>query len=339
MIFVNDSILLVASESYSYGSFADVLLTYLNINTLETEEFVFLSPNNVQVIKLLVTESNKLLVVSNFNSEDGETRGFQIYKTDFFSNVAFENFVVPYTLQTEFRDATMANNGLIVVAGTFFPENNLYGETLATLIDTNGVFITDIKSPDNDNFAYPINAVKYLQNDVCIYAGASTFLNFNITRGAFYTSNGLIYYDDGRVFDGNVYDEFKDITSTSDGGFIAVGNSKTFGPGLFGALIVKINSELNFTLNVVTSIDEQISTEDNNFKIYPNPVSDILYFEHQLSTSIEKIRIFDVKGNLIQSINNNEATTIDVSQLTNGVYFISFETKDKQILIRKFIKK
>ncbi len=336
MIFINDSILVVASESYSFGNFSDVLLSYVNVNTREIQNISLPSPHNLQVIKLLKTEGDRLFIVSNFNAESGDTSGFQVYVTSYFSDQIEQSFIIPYSENTEFRDATLVNNGLVVVAGTFFPENNPYGETLVTLIDTAGAFIADVKSPVDDNFAYPINAVKYLQNDVCIFAGVSTFLDFNISRGAFFTSSGLIYFDNGRVFDGNVFDEFKDIIPTTDGGFMAVGNSVTFGPGISGALIVKINADLEFTLNVITGIDETKAIKNSGFQIYPNPTNEFLNIKSE--TIIEKIKIFDINGKVLNATNLQGSQILDVSNLPNGIYFLYLESQDRNNAVLRFIK-
>ena|SRR5690554_275100 len=76
--------------------------------------------------------------------------------------------------------------------------------------------------------------------------------------------------------------------------------------------------------------------EDNLF-IYPNPTSDMLYFDITGDISLEKIEIYDTIGKKVLSsqINNN---SVDVSQLTAGVYFVKIYSGENQIT-KKIIKK
>jgi hypothetical protein len=87
----------------------------------------------------------------------------------------------------------------------------------------------------------------------------------------------------------------------------------------------------NTQTNSIKSIDE-IS---NFVKLYPNPTSHQLTIETALKVS--KINIIDVTGKIIKTINTN-TNTIDVSDLSNGIYSIKLITKEKTIT-NKFVKK
>jgi uncharacterized repeat protein (TIGR03803 family) len=78
-----------------------------------------------------------------------------------------------------------------------------------------------------------------------------------------------------------------------------------------------------------TSISEQSPSIP---RIYPNPTSDMLHVEGRIINT--KLEITDILGNkLIESNLQQGKATIDVSSLSNGVYFI--KTKEG---IQKFIK-
>ncbi|MFC4687417.1 T9SS type A sorting domain-containing protein [Epilithonimonas pallida] len=72
----------------------------------------------------------------------------------------------------------------------------------------------------------------------------------------------------------------------------------------------------------------------DNVKIYPNPVSDILYI--QPVSGITQAEIFDITGKKVNSkLNNNK---IDVKNLQSGIYILSTEAGGKKSS-QKFIKK
>lgn len=85
--------------------------------------------------------------------------------------------------------------------------------------------------------------------------------------------------------------------------------------------------------------NEQLSTQANNLSsvfIYPNPVTDRLYiqnFEQEFTSAF----IYSLSGSKINiQIENN---TLNVSNLTQGVYFLSLTTANGKKAINKFIKK
>ncbi|MFK7947477.1 MAG: T9SS type A sorting domain-containing protein [Saprospiraceae bacterium] len=88
------------------------------------------------------------------------------------------------------------------------------------------------------------------------------------------------------------------------------------------------------TLDYIT-VSWPVSTtnlvEDNNFKLYPNPTSDILTLEYMLSQKEEvNIAIHDVQGRQVVSLQSETQTAgqqqavfnLKEYNLTNGVYFV-----------------
>lgn len=70
------------------------------------------------------------------------------------------------------------------------------------------------------------------------------------------------------------------------------------------------------------------------FKIYPNPVSDILNIESQ--EKIENITVFD--SNTKQILTAKSTNQLNLENLSAGLYLIKIKTKDREIT-EKFIKK
>lgn len=74
---------------------------------------------------------------------------------------------------------------------------------------------------------------------------------------------------------------------------------------------------------------------ENSWQIYPNPVEDVLFLEGL--ADVESYAIYDITGKNLSRLNNN-TKQIDVSHLTNGVYFLQINTQKGQVT-KKFVKK
>lgn len=97
-------------------------------------------------------------------------------------------------------------------------------------------------------------------------------------------------------------------------------------------IIVEMNLNCNLSTNPIKTLKEAI-------RIYPNPVTSNLSLEINNLVNVSKYSISDTTGKLIiesnASLENN--ATIDVSSLSNGLYFLKLESNMGN-LIQKFIK-
>lgn len=82
------------------------------------------------------------------------------------------------------------------------------------------------------------------------------------------------------------------------------------------------------------SLSTQSFTQ-NKISIYPNPVTDVLYFE-TVDTTIEKIIVFDLSGRKIME--QNQVNAISVSDLQKGNYILKIFS-DKGMQTEKIIVK
>ena len=83
-------------------------------------------------------------------------------------------------------------------------------------------------------------------------------------------------------------------------------------------------------LHLSTSVNDMLAEQ---IAIYPNPTKGFLVIDTDYL--IEKVRIFNVHGNVVESQRKENA--IDVSNVSNGIYFIEIHT-DKGLIRKKFIK-
>jgi len=83
-----------------------------------------------------------------------------------------------------------------------------------------------------------------------------------------------------------------------------------------------------------------LSVQDINdvaFIIYPNPVSNTLFISSE-NTLIENITVYSVLGEKVMELTAKGINSIDVSRLSEGLYFLKITTSEGKS-IQKFIKK
>lgn len=95
-----------------------------------------------------------------------------------------------------------------------------------------------------------------------------------------------------------------------------------------------IDATASFSLDCDSTNDISENELNQNVSIYPNPVKSHIHLN--TDEIIESMNIVDLYGKTIMS-NIAVNTTIDVTNLSNGIYFLQLST-DKGLLIKKFIK-
>jgi hypothetical protein len=105
------------------------------------------------------------------------------------------------------------------------------------------------------------------------------------------------------------------------------------------AVIVTENgcTDTSACVNIATVGINDLELESNTCQVFPNPVSSILSVNCDAKIKIKTIVIMDVMGGIVKTVTMSN-NTIDVSYLTNGIYFLQVQT-DKRLVNKKFIKK
>jgi hypothetical protein len=79
-------------------------------------------------------------------------------------------------------------------------------------------------------------------------------------------------------------------------------------------------------------------TENNSFKFAPNPTTGLIYFNDVDFLVNTKYEVMDLNGKLIKKgFLNSNAQTLSISELNNGVYFLTLENSNKKS-ISKVVK-
>jgi len=130
---------------------------------------------------------------------------------------------------------------------------------------------------------------------------------------------------------------------TFSGGFTSSANGKS----LIGEVFNRNYSDGNLTvgesilyqialLNTL-SIDD-VNNQNSDVLVYPNPVENELFVQHQEITNWH-VRIYDVIGKQLTSTFVNQGS-INLSFLSSGMYYLVFANEEKSVtLTKKIIKK
>ena len=86
-----------------------------------------------------------------------------------------------------------------------------------------------------------------------------------------------------------------------------------------------------------------LSTSDfqkNKFQLYPNPAKDKLFISATNIVSKIEIKIFNIKGKILntQNLELENQNSTDISQLSQGIYFLNIQDENGNIEMKKFIK-
>lgn len=88
-----------------------------------------------------------------------------------------------------------------------------------------------------------------------------------------------------------------------------------------------------------TSINEQTINADN-FDVYPNPSSNMVYIKCKGNDKPIRIEIFGIMGCMVYSVQfNNNLLAVSLEQLNPGIYVLKLIFPDQNFITKKIIKK
>jgi len=117
--------------------------------------------------------------------------------------------------------------------------------------------------------------------------------------------------------------------SLSNNNILAVGAINNDSNGLDSG---QVNT---YDINTILNIE---SKEQNGFKIYPNPVSNILRIQSTENLIFEIANIYDMTGKLVKPIKIIDLKTIDVSNLERGIYLLELISTSNSFRERFIVK-
>ncbi len=154
------------------------------------------------------------------------------------------------------------------------------------------------------------NTAHYFDNNII-----TDTLNWTRIKGSFIADSAYQYLMLGNFFD----DVNTSISNQSSGTF-----------AYYYIDDVCLSTDSTLTANYSTKINT-ISIE-NRLNIFPNPANNLLVIENL--TKNEKYEIIHIMGEIVkQGICNGNKISIDVSDLSNGLYFVMVREKKMKLLI------
>ena len=107
------------------------------------------------------------------------------------------------------------------------------------------------------------------------------------------------------------------------------------------AYVIDGDTTGTITPDYIFTSTADVHYENWQITLSPNPAFDLLQFDIQSNKHLQNIQviIYDALGKTFatQKIDGQQSGSVDISNLPNGIYFISFRTNEG-IISRKFVK-
>ena len=133
-------------------------------------------------------------------------------------------------------------------------------------------------------------------------------------------------------YGGTNHEHGNDIKQTADGGYIAVGHAKSYGPDGQRILLVKIPNS--------TTVGVRINDSEISFNLFPNPSKNgHLNFQFEKNT-LSKITVSNTLGQIIYNeeivFQSKETKEIDFENNQPGIYLVTVRTENS-VITKKII--
>lgn len=358
---ISDPTGLEAFENLTGLNLSNNNLSVLNLNTLTKLEYLDVYNNNLNSLNLNATPSMRILycAANNFtglntaalNLEqlgcndnnivslnlDNSTNLQRLYATgNSLTGINLTNNTnlqychlsenpnlgtVDFSSQSQLIELTLGNTGITnldpIVFGNPLQILSLYGNNLSAfnidLINNNTTINTSLTELNLDgcNLTGLLNLSSYT-NITKLFVTGNQIEGLNIQNGF----NNLIV-DHNFVNNSSMSCIQVDDVSYANANFISKDASTIY------------SLDCMYTLSL-----EDYTETINETTIYPNPTTHVLNIK--TNEIISRIDVISVTGKVIKSINDN-TKTVDLSDLQNGVYFVSIQTKNN-IITKRVIK-
>jgi hypothetical protein len=93
-----------------------------------------------------------------------------------------------------------------------------------------------------------------------------------------------------------------------------------------------------FTITFISSLSVDEETLNDRVKLYPNPSDDgFITISNLQNSGIDTVEVYNLLGKLVarESLNNETSKTIDVSNLTTGIYITKLTSEDGKLNVTR----
>jgi hypothetical protein len=123
-----------------------------------------------------------------------------------------------------------------------------------------------------------------------------------------------------------------EATLTDDKGTKVIVNANALpGTTTIDAYGEDLASHITYSVNfsIATGVSDNF---ENSVKVYPNPTTGKIYLA---GIDAENVRVYSLTGSLVYENNTVTNDVIDLSDLENGIYFISIKDENNQVVTKK----
>ncbi len=226
-------------------------------------------------------------------------------------------------------------------------------------LGSNGAFIGEINTRINNNLAEQLINESALPISA---TGSYTFPNITFDEEFPYLTlasmiapspdwfiaiNSFNLRDGGNWNQGDIngeinFDLFPYDAGTEEGTTYMLSNPPTVPQGNITSLVnvAPFNDQRigYFTIKFISSLSVDEETLNDKIKVFPNPTSDgYLTLSGIQNSGINRVEVHNLLGKLVlsESINNDTSKTIDVSQLTTGIYITKLTSDDGKLNVTR----
>lgn len=278
-----------------------------------------------------VQDSLFIIGGSYYSSDSLITKGF-LMKLNMAGDILWFKTLGNLSGEYAINDVSLGNDKVYVIGSRKLTEED--HDQYSAVIDFDGNVLNEKTELDVSEIRNHIgDEICYISNVNMPVAGERKINQFTFQDDydvylSYYTPNSLVWMNNFSTINNAGLDRTGQILETSDGGFIAVGQTTYPMSGGSNMFLFKSGPDGSFpltadyyTIDTLVGVPEIISGE---MRIYPNPSKGKFLFKSN-SQLPKSIRVYDALGHLISESVLFKNGVIDLSVFNDGFYYARIE--------------
>ncbi len=207
---------------------------------------------------------------------------------------------------------------------------DLTGVNISSLDVSNNILLKELRFGNFDGYIGPLFTTLDLSNNVNLEIVYGTNLFFLETVDARNGNNEILTVTLPCLFEGSPCELTELHCVKVDDEVAATNNEAPYDSW-------HIDADFVYSEDCILGISSQ---KDSAFSIHPNPAKTQLFLTSKNTTGKLKLKIFNLEGKLLctQTVAIQDQTSIAISQLASGIYFLNIEDEKGNTAVKKFLK-
>lgn len=270
-----------------------------------------------------VTSDDKIYIALNYKNTPEFSIDSKVIRIDT-DGARDYSFIQADGYFTQINSIALTSENKLLIAGfghytvpSFFPSRGI----IARFNDNGEIDSTFNFKPLEQYLNKTVRTISLLWDDRIVIGGDFSVDKINLNHIALLEKDGDINFDFAGNANGNVYTSMmsEDMKMLIGGIFSEYGSYVRNG-------VARINFESVSQTLVVSSIQSTTGLINEELSVYPNPAAASVTINHMETGNV--IKIFNTAGvEMLSTTINSEMQTIDLSNFSNGAYFIVTEKK------------